>query len=216
MLTKSLKADVVAKIQALQEVQTKDFTESEVGKTFAGLPEATRKILAAQEAAARAEFEKANGAPEKSAQYRFAAIELLSEVFAGQDSKDFAEGFNLLKAMVQNRLGLVHFSEKELCGGLIKSLRGEVGGISKELADKFLAFLGEHNPDKRNFSACIKVHSLTHGLGTLLVGDIVRLQNLHEAATPKQVEDSTLTIKEALEFISEGKTPYKVAKTAKK
>jgi len=208
MLTKSLKSDIVAKIQSLQEVSTKDFSESEVGKTFASLPDATRKILASQESAARAEFERQNGAPAKELQFRFAAIELLSEVFRGQDSKDFAEGFSLLKSMVQARLGLIHYSEKEFYGALGKSLRGETEGVSKELAEKLLAFLGAYDPDKRNFSALVKEHSMTVPFAQTVIGE-AKIQNLFEGATKEEVEASTLSIKKALQAIKEGKTPYK-------
>lgn len=209
MLTKSVKSDLVSKIQSLQEVSTKDFADSEIGKAYAGLPAATRKILAEQESSARSQFEKSNGAPAKELQVRFAAIELLSEVFKGQDAKDFAEGFNLLKAMVQSRLGLVHFSEKEFFAALSKSLKGEAGGVSKELAAKFISFLGTYSPDERNFAALVKEHSFTNSLGNLLVSG-GKLQNVVEGATKEQVEASTLTIMQAIEAISKGRTPYKV------
>jgi hypothetical protein len=111
-------------------------------------------------------------------------------------------------------LGLIHYSEKEFFGVISKSLKGEVGGISKELAEKFLSFLDGYSPDKRNFSALVKEFSFTNGLGTLLVSD-VKVQNLVEGATKEEVEKSTLTIKQALAAIKEGKTPYK-AKPAKK
>lgn len=213
MLTKSVKSDLVTKIQALQEVSTKDFADSEVGKAFSGLLPAIRKTLADQEANAREVFEKANGAPAKEMQFRFAAVELLSEVFKGQDSKDFAEGFNLLKSLVQARLGLVHYSEKEFYSALNKSLRSEAGGVSKELAAKFISFLVTYKPEERNFAALVKEHSFTNSLGNLLICE-GKLQNLVEGATKAEVEASTLTIRQAVEAISKGRTPYKA--TAKK
>jgi len=209
MLTKSVKTDLVTKIQALQEVSTKDFADSEVGKAFAGLLPDIRKTLAKEEANAREQFEKANGAPAKELQFRFAAVELLSEVFKGQDAKDFAEGFNLLKSLVQARLGLVHYSEKEFYAALCKSLRGESGGVSKELAAKFLAFLVAYKPDERNFAALVKENSFTNSLGNLLICE-GKTQNLAEGATKAEVEASTLTIRQAVEAISKGRTPYKV------
>lgn len=215
MLTKSVKSDLVTKIQALAEVSTKDFADSEVGKAYAGLPAATRKVLAEQESSARADFEKSNGAPARELQFRFAAIELLSEVFKGQDAKDFAEGWNLLKSMVQNRLGLIHYSEKEFLAALNKSLRGEPDGVTKELAGKFQSFLKAYKPDARNLSALLKEFSFTNGLGSLLLSE-TKIQNLVEGATKDEVEGSTLTIREAVELIVKEKTPYKVIKSNKK
>jgi hypothetical protein len=210
MLTKSVKSDLVTKIQALQEVSTKDFADSAVGKAFSGLLPEIRKTLADQEANAREQFEKANGAPDKELQFRFAAVEILSEVFRGQDAKDFAEGFNLLKSLVQARLGLVHYSEKEFYSALIKALRGEAGGISKELAAKFETFLKDYSKEDRNFSALVKSNSLTNSLGNLLICE-GKVQNLAVGATKGEVEVSTLTIRQAVEAISKGRTPYKVA-----
>ena len=214
MITKSVKSDLVTKIQSFAEVSTKDFSESEVGKTFAGLAPTVRKVLAAQESAARSDFEKSNGAPAKELQFRFAAIELLSEVFKGQDAKDFAENWNLLKSMVQSRLSLIHYSEKEFLAALNKSLRGEVSGVTKELAEKFQSFLKAYKPDARNLSALLKEFSFTNGLGSLLLSD-TKVQNLVEGATREEVEDSTLTIREAVELIAKEKTPYKVIKSKK-
>lgn len=207
MITASVKSALVAKINALDTFEVKPFIKPAFDVSKAGDDEYFAAYMA-EFSQAKAKHDAESGAPSESSQIRFAAIELLSEVYKNDDSKDFGEKFNILKSMVQNRIGLTHFSEGDFDAEMKKALRGEVSAITQDKAKAFLAFVNEVNPEARNFSALTKANRFTGTLAKILTGPMV-FQNL-TLKTKEEIEASTLDISEALNAISKGLTLYKV------
>jgi hypothetical protein len=208
MITATVKSALVARINSLETFEVKPFAMPVFDTTKAADADYV-VAFSTSLVAAKAKHEKESGAPSEVEQIRFAAIELLSTVYAGNDAQTFAEGFNILKAMVQARLGLTHYSEKEFSTAIHAALRGEVSSITPDRAKVFSAFISAVNPEERNFSALTKSNRFTPAFATLLTGGMA-FQNL-TLKTKEEVEASTLDISEALAAIVEGKTPYKPA-----
>jgi hypothetical protein len=227
MISATVKASLVSKLNALPLFTSKEFAAPALDVSRA--TDAAYLIAYSQSLIeAKAKHDRENNVPEDSAQVRNVALSLLkespipeeegrslavsilSDIFTGCDDKEFAEGFNSLKAETQKAIGIINYSEKDFFECLSFALReGKNAGIPSALASRMSQFIADVSKPDCNFSATYKKYRFTLGLANTLKSS-TKVQNLRLGISKKDLEASNLTIAEALAHVVKGETPYAI------